>query len=531
MDQVIPGLWIGGLANALDVEGLKARNIHSIVTAMRGKITIHATFTTHQINIDDSAEEDVLVHFLPSISFIQQELDKGWGVLVHCQAGISRSATIVAAYLMHSLKIDPTGALDMIRQVRPHVEPNEGFVEQLDVFHKASYQFTRRDKAIRMFYMERTVGEIMNGSGSLPEIDMFADHPHTPSESVPATPVRPSRRIRCKMCRRELATREHMLDHGQLGPSTPAVPSLTPAGSRRPSMNDYLQQPGAGSRRSSASLNVSISRRPSTGQPRSGIGSGSNGAVEGRPAGLLAPGDRGILESLSMSALETEDEPDMDDTQEGGIPNGNGHGNGSMSRRSSGADTRPFKPSPLSMEGIGRDLSDALDALTSPNQEEEAEKDSNPLGPPQNLEIASRASFSQDQPSVAAPPPSAAMSQFTSPTDLAAQLFANPKLAGLRSPGGTGPPTMSNGSAGGVGRVAVSPPILVNPKCSGYFVEPMKWMEPFLESGALGGKIICPNKKCGAKLGNYDWAGVCCSCKEWVTPGFCIHRSKVDEIA
>jgi dual specificity phosphatase 12 len=77
----------------------------------------------------------------------------------------------------------------------------------------------------------------------------------------------------------------------------------------------------------------------------------------------------------------------------------------------------------------------------------------------------------------------------------------------------------------------------------------MKWMEFFLEEGQLSGKITCPNKKCGAKLGNYDWAGVCCSCKEWVVPvrptlmstcpeqltvlhlqGFCIHRSKVDEI-
>ena len=46
----------------------------------------------------------------------------------------------------------------------------------------------------------------------------------------------------------------------------------------------------------------------------------------------------------------------------------------------------------------------------------------------------------------------------------------------------------------------------------------MKWMEPFLEQGHMAGKILCPNKKCGATLGNYDWAGVCCSCKEWVVP-------------
>ena len=46
----------------------------------------------------------------------------------------------------------------------------------------------------------------------------------------------------------------------------------------------------------------------------------------------------------------------------------------------------------------------------------------------------------------------------------------------------------------------------------------MKWMDFFLEDGELGGKIICPNKKCAAKIGNYDWAGVCCGCKEWVVP-------------
>jgi len=74
------------------------------------------------------------------------------------------------------------------------------------------------------------------------------------------------------------------------------------------------------------------------------------------------------------------------------------------------------------------------------------------------------------------------------------------------------------------------PPLLPNLTCSGYFLEPMKWMEPFLSSGVVAGKITCPNEKCGAKLGNFDWAGVMCSCKEWVTPGFCIARSKVDEV-
>lgn len=61
-------------------------------------------------------------------------------------------------------------------------------------------------------------------------------------------------------------------------------------------------------------------------------------------------------------------------------------------------------------------------------------------------------------------------------------------------------------------------PILVNQACSGYFVEPLTWMEPFLADGQLAGKIVCPNEKCKAKIGSYDWAGVQCGCKEWVVP-------------
>ena len=41
MDQVIPGLWIGDISSAHDVEKLKAHGIFSILTAMRGKVTIH----------------------------------------------------------------------------------------------------------------------------------------------------------------------------------------------------------------------------------------------------------------------------------------------------------------------------------------------------------------------------------------------------------------------------------------------------------------------------------------------------------
>ena len=75
-----------------------------------------------------------------------------------------------------------------------------------------------------------------------------------------------------------------------------------------------------------------------------------------------------------------------------------------------------------------------------------------------------------------------------------------------------------------------SPPLLCSTSCSSYFVEPLSWMSDQLETGVLGGKLMCPDAKCGAKLGNFDWAGLQCSCGAWVVPAFSIAASKVDEV-
>jgi dual specificity phosphatase 12 len=88
--------------------------------------------------LDDVEEADVLQHLIPSITFIQAELDKGRGLLVHCQAGTSacpriylgrdllcnpgRSATIAAAYLMYSQNVDADTAINLIRKARSTIK-------------------------------------------------------------------------------------------------------------------------------------------------------------------------------------------------------------------------------------------------------------------------------------------------------------------------------------------------------------------------------------------------------------------------
>lgn len=55
MDEIIPGLWIGNLASALNVEMLKVFRIFSILSAMRGRITVN------EVNFDTFPIECILI--------------------------------------------------------------------------------------------------------------------------------------------------------------------------------------------------------------------------------------------------------------------------------------------------------------------------------------------------------------------------------------------------------------------------------------------------------------------------------------
>lgn len=66
--------------------------------------------------------------------------------------------------------------------------------------------------------------------------------------------------------------------------------------------------------------------------------------------------------------------------------------------------------------------------------------------------------------------------------------------------------------------------------CPHFFIEPLSWMRSELEKGNLNGRLLCPNQRCGAAVGRYDWKGFKCSCSGWVTPAFSLQRARVDDI-
>jgi len=70
---------------------------------------------------------------------------RGGKVLVHCQAGVSRSPTLVVAYLMARYGRSMMDAFNAVKERRPVVAPNFNFMGQLLEFEQRCRRGDLRD--------------------------------------------------------------------------------------------------------------------------------------------------------------------------------------------------------------------------------------------------------------------------------------------------------------------------------------------------------------------------------------------------
>jgi len=88
----------------------------------------------------DSPDADIIEPIKYAVPFMDKEIATGGKIYVHCHAGISRSASIVIAYLMAKNKWDFHTTEAYVRKHRSVIDPNDGFVKQIidntDVIHK-----------------------------------------------------------------------------------------------------------------------------------------------------------------------------------------------------------------------------------------------------------------------------------------------------------------------------------------------------------------------------------------------------------
>lgn len=93
-----------------------------------------------RVALDDDSSSNILAHLDQIVDKINDVItQRNAHVLVHCVAGVSRSATVVIAYLMKYTHMSLRNAFNYCYGLRPVVRPNNGFMAQLISYEQQLY--------------------------------------------------------------------------------------------------------------------------------------------------------------------------------------------------------------------------------------------------------------------------------------------------------------------------------------------------------------------------------------------------------
>eukprot|EP00697_Spironema_sp_BW2_P009468 gnl/Spiro4/24340_TR12094_c0_g2_i1.p1 gnl/Spiro4/24340_TR12094_c0_g2~~gnl/Spiro4/24340_TR12094_c0_g2_i1.p1 ORF type:complete len:258 (-),score=53.43 gnl/Spiro4/24340_TR12094_c0_g2_i1:131-859(-) len=134
MSEITPNVFLSGQGPAEHKQMLKDLGITHIVNVGGGDCPnlFPRDFRYHTITVEDAPSSLISRFFEDSSQFINQAVMQGGRVLVHCTFGISRSPTIVMAYLIKFLEMSRRDAEAHVRDVRPMINPNPSFLKQLE---------------------------------------------------------------------------------------------------------------------------------------------------------------------------------------------------------------------------------------------------------------------------------------------------------------------------------------------------------------------------------------------------------------
>lgn len=212
-DEIEENLFLGNLTAATDVEWLKEMKITRILTVdscpLPRKIQERLpNLVIKYIQITDMPREDLLTHLEDSYEFIDQALELNSRILVHCYFGVSRSASVVIAYVMKKHRKSFLEAFEIVKKRRRFVGPNPGFVAQLKLYEEMDFGIDNTNIQFKMYRLQIAADKVRKAK-ILPQncIDLIKPDPAL-------TTVRPEPTVyRCKKCRRIVASASNILPH------------------------------------------------------------------------------------------------------------------------------------------------------------------------------------------------------------------------------------------------------------------------------------------------------------------------------
>jgi len=137
-DQISEHLYLGDRYAAYNKSWLLANNVTHIVNmaAVTCQCYFPGVFKYLSISILDTVSQDISQFFSACTKYINKAIASGGRVLVHCEAGRSRSATIVLQYMVTEYDMTLKAAYKRVKRARPIVMPNITFFSQLRKFER-----------------------------------------------------------------------------------------------------------------------------------------------------------------------------------------------------------------------------------------------------------------------------------------------------------------------------------------------------------------------------------------------------------
>ncbi|XP_039625014.1 dual specificity protein phosphatase 10 [Polypterus senegalus] len=134
LSPILPFLFLGNESDAQDLDRMLRLNIAYVVNVTTHLPLYHletGLVRYKRLPATDNSKQNLRQYFEEAFEFIEEAHQCGKGVLIHCQAGVSRSATIVIAYLMKHTLMTMTDAYKFVKGKRPVISPNLNFMGQL----------------------------------------------------------------------------------------------------------------------------------------------------------------------------------------------------------------------------------------------------------------------------------------------------------------------------------------------------------------------------------------------------------------
>ena len=140
-NEIIPRLWLGNVKASMDEDFIRRNNISVVFNCTKNLPFSPIIPIKYRVPVDDNLEEEEIRNmelWSREIAYkIIVEYQEGKTILVHCMAGMQRSAASVAFMLIAYYKISATDAMKFIKEKRMIAfYPRANFGRSIEYFEK-----------------------------------------------------------------------------------------------------------------------------------------------------------------------------------------------------------------------------------------------------------------------------------------------------------------------------------------------------------------------------------------------------------